>query len=374
MSPSLEMRSDQPKPETSLDSQGGQGESSSIIHLLHIPPFKRRNLLPFSEVSPPVQGGETSGASDRGVFKSTGTLPDTDLRSLRHPDLVGGTVRTQLPNPKELDRFNTPPFAWSPDSLGYWRRETFSHQAKGTDLPTGLEALSTGELLDRANEAGAFRRVLTSRVLLTTPWSRMVEEEFLRSPPATRFFTYLRDALAGKRVIELGVGDNASVHGRLFKEMFDVREYIPVDVRLCPGVIQASALRFLVNEPTDSTCIVAFGLFNEPLSPLINGGFTEPAASIDRAQAGHFELEYLRRLATEMSRVLSRDGLLFGDGLYPLQDNDTLAVYMRRDGLRHDDEGYKRLDDALRDAFIERSEGGLYFREKLENPFFLRKD
>lgn len=139
-------------------------------------------------------------------------------------------------------------------------------------------------------------------------WSHMMSESFFSEHPD--FVEQLRQRLKRYPLIELGVGNNSHKHRALFRDFFDVPEYLPVDFRPRSDsyVAHEDMLTFLERQSPGSANVVAFGVFNEPLTRVL-----EDAESMDEASCT-IQFEYVNRLARELHRVLPAEGILFGDG------------------------------------------------------------
>lgn len=215
--------------------------------------------------------------------------------------------------------------------------------------PTGLEDLTNEAFQELANTRNIFGHAKTIPTFLNAPWSTMLSEEGLAAKEAAPFRDFLYKELSGKPLIELGAGDNGPRHAWIFRTLFGVKSYHPVDMQ--EKVIeydgtQADALSYLQACPHNSANIAAFGLFNEPMSPIYGHSafeFMWPARTPEVSTRRQCEQEYLRRLAKEIHRVLPKGGLLFGDGLHPIRVSRDFEYFLQGNGIKHVGEGYVSL-------------------------------
>ena len=232
---------------------------------------------------------------------------------------------------------------------GISARFSYLFKTEEVDKPTGLEKVDRDLFVEEAYRHGIFYPTRASRILMTAHWDTMIDLNGISKHDSRPFVSAMRKEISGKNVIELGAGERGAEHERIFTKKFGAASYAAVDIReevtRCGGE-QADALQFLMKKPDQSALVVAFGLFNEPLSP-INGttklDFMWPARSPDQASRRQWEQEYLRRLAREIARVTPDGGMLFGDGIHPIDANFDLDHYLQGSGFRHDVELYKAL-------------------------------
>lgn len=241
---------------------------------------------------------------------------------------------------------------------------------------TGYETLSTVDFLIRCGSWSPFsqRRM---RLLLSAPWSYLFSKEIIESPAMDSFWNGIHKKTRGKHLYELGVGQNEKIHRKLCPELLGVSGYTGID-SLSLGnknIIELDVLSWAVQAANNSGSILAFGLFNEPLSPMnaftsdciLQSGYLFPAFSPDFPFRSQFEHEYLRRLAKELYRIVPNGGILFGDGIRPLRYYNYFLVYLDQAGFKPD----KELIESL-ETFLASSEGFPYI-DKVRDPFFFTK-
>ena len=119
------------------------------------------------------------------------------------------------------------------------------HSTPPDQKRTGLAEISSDSLLTLFDQHGAFPQNRCS-VLRTANWNRLLGEEMLNSAILKEYKTHLKQALRGKPLIELGVGDNYVAHRKIFTEQFLVSEYLAVDSRATnhDAVTRGDLLRF----------------------------------------------------------------------------------------------------------------------------------
>jgi hypothetical protein len=231
---------------------------------------------------------------------------------------------------------------------------------------TGLESLSTAELVRLVEEKDAFsQNAVPGTSLLWAPWSEMLDIKFLKRPSMQPFVAAMREQLADKPLLELGVGKNFDNHRNLCKKFFGVSEYRACDVQsLYPeakqGFLVKNLLLALEEGYVEGMNVMAFGVFNEPLD--ITSGFMLPARSAKAAHAGHVEYEYTKRLIAALRRVVFGGGIVFGDGIHPLgRDYLVERLELRSVGfdmamLERLVDGYSAINECdrpdIRDPFI----------------------
>lgn len=230
------------------------------------------------------------------------------------------------------------------------------------ERPTGLEHFPREDFVKEAYRHDIFHPTRESAILMTSNWDYMLDPENLRLESSRPFMSALRKELRGQNIIELGAGERGADHEKIFKGIFRVASYTAVDIReevVRSGGVQDDALQYLMRRSDQSAVVVAFGLFNEPLSPInltTPLEFMWPASSPERATRRQWEQEYLRRLAREIGRVTPNGGILFGDGLHPIDANFDFDRYLQGSGFRHDAALYttlaKSYDIMARSPFI----------------------
>ncbi len=216
--------------------------------------------------------------------------------------------------------------------------------------PTGLENLSDAEFGELVRQRGAFDFAKTNPIYLNSSWEGLLGEELLRRPAFRQFRRFLRLRLQDAQVTELGAGRYAVPHSKMFHGLFGVRQYIAVDQVesiVSNGGVQSDVLEYLSAAPSNSTNLVAFGLLNEPLSPTYRqGNFMFPTKDASRASGSHIEHEYLRRLASEMYRVVPAGGLLYGVGMHACGEEKFMEHYLLKAGFEHELRAYELLQQA----------------------------
>lgn len=179
---------------------------------------------------------------------------------------------------------------------------------------TGIGHISTDQLLDLAAHHIAFPQNRHS-ILQTANWNRLFSKDIIHTPIMFHFKEVLAKSLKDKPIIELGVGDNFDLHQDFFKSKFKVSQYTAIDRRKTNSeeVIESDLLKFLESYQGTAN-IVAFGVFNEPMSPDV--GFFKPSY-LEKLHHGHIEHEYLRRVAKQIARITGDSCVFFGEGLHP---------------------------------------------------------
>jgi hypothetical protein len=220
-------------------------------------------------------------------------------------------------------------------------RELLTFGPSSLTIPTGLEEISREELQELVKRTQAFQHGKERPVLLNAPWSQVFDRELLSSKEAGPWLHYLRSSLKGRNLTELGVGMNADKHAALANRFLNPRFYVGVDQQSIArqnGAIISDVLDFVSGLPDASTNVLAFGLFNEPLSLQFGRdyGFHHPAKSPDTARRGHVEHEYIRRLTREIARVLPEGGVIFGRGLHSRGFEREIEGYFQLAGLVND--------------------------------------
>lgn len=237
------------------------------------------------------------------------------------------------------------------------------------DKSTGLEHLSLDEfmLVKRATKAFAFA---TESNLKEGWWSSLLSHPLLTSRPGVALVEYLRRAMEGKHVVEIGPGDMTAEHRIAVTRFLRAASYTAVDLNpivTSLGGRQIDALQFLGGMPSGSIdVIMAFGVLNEPMSLQYPAWAPPqmrlPARTPAMAKRAHAEHEYVRRLARAMHDTLSPAGLLFGDGLHSRRFERDVETYLRRTGLTPDAKGMTALTGLDWNAF------------GIRDPFFLTKE
>lgn len=229
----------------------------------------------------------------------------------------------------------------------------------GLDTPTGAESLTNQELVELIAQK---TRPNDMRARLLDPWAYGFHSEFLWTdseyyrPEAVRS---LKERMGGLPVIELACGEQAEEHRGLFCDVLGASDYRAVERRdnvAAPNYVEiGDLLPFLAKMPTASSHIVAFGLFNEPM---LIGDFYCPAPTPAKASLEHLDNEYLRRVCREMYRILPKDGMFFGSGLYPLGSIDTSVVHLKAAGFVEDHSFIEKMSvakvhlDSIRGMFF----------------------
>ena len=179
--------------------------------------------------------------------------------------------------------------------------------------------------------------------------------------------------LSSRPLFELGVNNLATKHKDLAVRRLRASSYQGVDAYCdSPQVVRADALQWLVSQPDGSGSVLAFGLLNEPLSPVDSflamsfwkNGFFLPVPTCTHFSRSQMEHEYLRRLAKQLYRVIPERGLLFGCGLYPMSSRRDMRHYLERAGFIenselsgtfhawHNSADAARLDTRVRQPFF----------------------
>jgi SAM-dependent methyltransferase len=133
------------------------------------------------------------------------------------------------------------------------------------------------------------------------------------------------------------------------------------------GAAHSDSLSFLsLMKSASVNAIVAFGVFNEPMSLQFPAEapprFFLPAKGKDDATRAHCEHEYVRRLAREIVRVLKPGGVLLGDGLHSRGFETEVRTYLLRAGLMPHLPGFETLSEVPRGQF------------RIFDPFFFTKE
>lgn len=250
-------------------------------------------------------------------------------------------------------------------SILYLTAQFFSPEVN-TD--TGLEALSHRDFIELARTKRAFYHA-TETELREGWWSSLLSSDFLRSQqsrPLAKFLT----AHAKKGVVaEIGPGIQLMRHRHLFRNEFGAKYYLSVDLNRESeerGAVYSDALTFFsLFSPESVDMIVAFGVFNEPMSlqfpALSPPHFYIPAKHPELASRAHCEHEYVRRLAREMARVLKKDGVLLGDGLHSRGFESEVETYLRAAGFFDHEQGHATLRNVDTRRF------------QIRDPFFLQR-
>ncbi len=225
---------------------------------------------------------------------------------------------------------------------GLVARFSYLFKTSEVDKPTGLENFDRDSFVKEAYRHDIFYPTRASQILMTARWDTMLERDALKQKDSRPFVSAMHKEISGQNIIELGAGERGAEHGIIFRGLFGAASYTAVDIReevtRCGGV-QADALQFLIKKPDQSAIVVAFGLFNEPLSPINQTSsldFMWPARSPEQASRRQWEQEYLRRLAREISRVTPEGAVLFGDGIHPIDANFDFDHYLQGSGFHHD--------------------------------------
>jgi len=290
------------------------------------------------------------------------------MKSSLHANLSQPGERTGVPpHPfalsSELDGL-TPPH--SPRrTLGYLAGQ-FLRPSIFTD--TGLEGLPMREFLELARSRRAFYHA-TETELRSGWWSALLSTPFLKSGESRPFQDYLKNHVRGGAVVEIGPGSSVERHRRLMRQKFGATHYLSVDLNANSerfGAVISDALTFFSLFKSSSVdTILAFGVFNEPMSLQFPGHapprFFLPAKGPEEATRAHCEHEYVRRLAREMLRALKPGGVLVGDGLYSRGFETEVCWYLQMAGFAPDVEGFSSLSAAPLADF------------RIRDPFFFKR-
>lgn len=252
-----------------------------------------------------------------------------------------------------------------------WRMPREQHPMAGLLAPA--ETLLAGQVARRMQlEEAPLADLITVRNRSGTPsfpqptgilqgkWGYMLSRDFLERDDARALRAFLRKNLEGGSVVELGVGENANSHEKVFRQIFGVTDYRAVDSRSVSGngVRRADMLEFLAELPSKSTHVAAFGVFNEPLSVVLSG----IPQDIVGPMVVDLEHSYCRRLCRELNRVVPPAGLLFGDGLRPMNYFSTMARYITGHGFTLLEEPLQQIPLVIPDDC-----------QPIRDPFFFRR-
>jgi hypothetical protein len=285
-----------------------------------------------------------------------------------------GLDLSRLAHPKQLDKEllseATEDMESNSAPLTDRKRRSVSYLAKQFFLPavnteTGLEALSHRDFIELARSKRAFYHA-TETELREGWWSSLLASDFLRSSASRPLREFLKAQTKKGVVTEIGPGAQLIRHNHLFRNEFGARHYLSVDLNRESekrGAIYSDALTFFSLFPSQSVnVIVAFGVFNEPMSlqfpALSPPHFYIPAKYPEVASRAHCEHEYVRRLAREMVRVLRKDGVLLGDGLHSRGFESEVETYLRAAGFFDHEQGHATLQNVntrrfqIRDPFF----------------------
>jgi hypothetical protein len=263
----------------------------------------------------------------------------------------------------------------APEALGPLRtpQRTLIYLARQLLRPaifkdTGLEGLSTRDFLALARSRRAFYHA-TETELRSGWWSALLSSSFLESDQSRPFREYLDKHTRGRAVVEIGPGNRIKQHQKLLRQEFGATHYLSVDLNSDSerfGAAISDALTYFSwFQPASIDTILAFGVFNEPMSLQFPADDPPrlflPARTPEEAARAHCEHEYVRRLAREMLRVLKPGGVLLGDGMFSRGFETEVASYLQMAGFTEDASGFTSLQDAQPQKF--------YIRD----PFFLKR-
>jgi hypothetical protein len=211
---------------------------------------------------------------------------------------------------------------------------------------TGLEGLSMSDFMQIADRRNIFRRAKIDSTFLFAKWNSLILAIYSGSKKRNKYtplYDLLYSQVARKPLLEIGVGDNYIAHRRIFVSRFKVSSYEAIDRNKPKSgkVLHVDALRYLSELPENSTNVVAFGVFNEPLAVGLGDEYGEhsfldflwPASDASGATNRQCEYEYLRRLAREIYRVVPEGGILIGKGLHPVGQNPDFNQYLLTAGF-----------------------------------------
>jgi hypothetical protein len=233
---------------------------------------------------------------------------------------------------------------------------------------TGLENLPLRDFLELARARRAFFHA-TETPLRAGWWSSLLDRPFLQNRESAPFKRYLADHVREHTVVEIGPGEQIARHAKVMRSRFGASHYLSCDLNRDSerqGAVITDALSFFSLIDNDAvSAIMAFGVFNEPMSlqfPAHNPPrFYLPARGPEDATRAHCEHEYVRRLAREMIRVLKPGGVLLGDGLHSRGFEQEVQRYLLLAGFVEDSEGWASLERVQRHVF------------RIIDPFFLKK-
>jgi hypothetical protein len=286
-----------------------------------------------------------------------------DLSQLAHPKQPAKDRSLELAQDIESNPTSVTP--QKKRSITYLTTQFFS-RAVNTD--TGLEAMSHRDFVELARSKRAFYHA-TETELREGWWSSLLGSDFLRSSQSRPLAQFLRAQAKKGVVAEIGPGAQLMRHSHLFRNEFGARHYLSVDLNRESekrGAVYSDALTFFSLFPSHSVdMIVAFGVFNEPMSlqfpALSPPHFYIPVKHPELASRAHCEHEYVRRLAREMARVLTKDGVLLGDGLHSRGFESEVETYLRAAGFFDHEQGHATLRNVNTRRF------------KIRDPFFLQR-
>lgn len=307
-------------------------------HLLTLP-----SLCQGGSMQPIENSSLLSQSATASAYPIRRTLGAHDLSALEHPSPISKPERT----------------------LGYLFRQFFT-PAPLAD--TGLEGLSLRNFVEVARAKRAFFHA-TETELRAGWWSSLLSTRFLNSDASLAFRNYLSRHIRNNAVVEIGPGEQIKRHTQLMRSTFGASRYLSVDLNSESakyGARHMDALSFFsLIDDSSVSAIMAFGVFNEPMSLQYPADspphFYLPARGPEDATRAHCEHEYVRRLAREMLRVLKPGGVLLGDGLHSRGFEAEVRNYILSAGFTPDLEGFLTLESAFGHDFI------------IRDPFFFTR-
>jgi hypothetical protein len=199
-----------------------------------------------------------------------------------------------------------------------------------TDKSTGLEEISNENFLWLA--ANSQPSMEDPGLAWCSRPLGMLSAERINHPALNRFVDFLAPWLRGARVYEIGAADTGTQHEGVLMKRFGVREYRGVDPMpdLDPVVEENDVLGYLTEQPEASGHVLALGLFDNRINL---GSFTAPASDLFEARREHYQHEYVRRIVSQLRRIIPPGGILFGDGLGSGKQKSELERYLERAGF-----------------------------------------
>jgi hypothetical protein len=239
--------------------------------------------------------------------------------------------------------------------------------SNGFDKPTGLELVSTRDLVDLVKTKEAFsQNLVPGTSLLWAPWNQMMNVSFFEWREMDSFRSSIRALLKDKPILELGVGNNFILHRHISMNVFGVSQYSACDKQTRffegqEGFFKEDLLIHLEEHFVPGQSVMSFGVLNEPLD--IQHEFWFSANSVAEAEAGHVEYEYIKRLMDAFQKVVASGGIIMGDGIHPLGRNYMLKELARR-GVHMNYELFETLADGYKEVPESK-------RPRIVDPFFL---